>query len=86
MKENMLALYFNMILGTIGTILVALTALGYLVKTNDGNGYIIIFLGFIFTISYINFLEKRAGVSKKLTWIRAIVSIVIFASISYFYF
>ena len=34
-KENKQALYFNMILGTIGTILIALAAMRYLVKEYD---------------------------------------------------
>ncbi len=75
-----------MILGTIGTILIALAATRYLVKVSDYNGYLIIFFGFILTISYINYLEKKAGISKKLTWIRGIVSAIIFFSFSYFLF
>lgn len=84
MKENKQALFFNMILGTIGTILIALAAMRYQAKENDYIGYTIIFWGFILTISYINYLEKRAGINKKLTWIRAIVSLIIFFSLSYF--
>ena len=84
LKENKQALYFNMILGTIGTILIALAAMRYQANENDYIGYAIIFFGFILTISYINYLEKKAGISKKMTWIRVIVSLILFISFSYF--
>ena len=86
LKENKQALYFNMILGTVGTILIALAAIRDLVKENDNVGYAFIFLGFILTIGYIGYLEKKAGISKKLTWIRVIVSLILFFSFSYFLF
>lgn len=73
-----------MILGTIGTLLIALAAMRYLVKENDNLGYPIILFGFILTMGYINYLEKRAEISKKLTWIRVIVCIILFISFSYF--
>ena len=50
LKGNKQALYFNMILGTIGTILIALAAIRYLVKENDNIGYGFILFGFILTI------------------------------------
>jgi hypothetical protein len=58
-----------MILGTIGTLLIALTAMRYLVNENNNIDYPIILFGFILTVGYINYLEKKAGISKKLTWI-----------------
>ena len=73
-----------MILGTIGTILIALAAMRYQANENDYIGYAIIFFGFILTISYINYFRKKAGISKKLTWIRVIVSLTLFFSFSYF--
>ena len=84
LKENKQALYFNMILGTIGSILIVLAAMRYMIKENDYIGYINIFLGFLLMISYINYLEKKAGISKKLIWIRVIVSMILFLSFSYF--
>ena len=73
-----------MISGTIGTILIALAAMRYLVKENDNIGYAFILFGFILTIGYITYLEKRAGISKKMTWIRVILSLILFISFSYF--
>ncbi|EKN67031.1 hypothetical protein BABA_13392 [Neobacillus bataviensis LMG 21833] len=84
MKENKQALYFNMILGTIGTILIALSAVRYQTKEYNYIGYVMIFFGFALTISYINYLEKKSGISKKMTWIRFIVSFILFISFSYF--
>ncbi|WP_391122488.1 hypothetical protein [Psychrobacillus sp. L3] len=84
LKENKQALYFNMILGTIGTILIALAAMRYLVKENDNIGNALILFGFILMNGYINYLEKRVGISKKLTWISSIVCLILFISLSYF--
>ena len=84
LKENKQALYFNMILGTIGPVLIFLAAVRYMIKENDYIGYISIYFGFLLTITYINYLEKRAGISKKLIWIRIIVSIILALSFSYF--
>ncbi len=84
LKQNKQALYFNMILGTIGTILIALSAMRYLVKENDNIGNAFILFGFILMNGYINYLEKRAGISKKLTWISFIVFLILFISFSYF--
>ncbi|MFJ7974347.1 hypothetical protein ACIQZI_01365 [Peribacillus sp. NPDC096379] len=73
-------------MGTIGPVLILLAATRYMIKENDYIGYISIYIGFLLTIIYINYLEKRAGISKKLTWIRVIVSMILFLSFSYFLF
>lgn len=84
MRENKQALYFNMILGTIGTLLIALTAMRYLENEKYNKDYPIILFGFILTVGYFNYLEKKAGISKRLTWIRVAVSIILFVAFSYF--
>ncbi|MFD1609076.1 hypothetical protein [Oceanobacillus luteolus] len=81
MKENKLALYFNMILGTIGSILIALAAVWYSSKVNDLVGNAFILFGFILVMGYISYLENNAGISKKLTWSRVILSIILFICI-----
>jgi len=73
-----------MILVTIGTILIALGIIGYLVKLNEPKGYLMIFFGFLLTINYINYIEKKAGISKKIIWIRNSVYMVLVFSLSYF--
>ena len=83
MKYEKQVLYFYMILVTIGTVLIALTTLRYMSNVNDSSGYLILF-GLIFTISYINYLEKKAGISKKVIWIRNSVYTVLVISLTYF--
>ncbi|MEC1375517.1 hypothetical protein P9D39_14535 [Heyndrickxia oleronia] len=83
MKNEKQVLYFYMILVTIGTVLIALTTLRYMSNVNDSSGYLILF-GLIFTISYINYLEKKAGISKKVIWIRNSVYTVLVISLTYF--
>lgn len=84
-KENHSSLYINVILGAAGTILVALAAMSSFSLKNNSS-YFMLFFGFIFIINYINYLEKKAGISNKITWIRAIGSIVIFISLGYLLF
>ncbi|MES1043762.1 hypothetical protein FOA22_04460 [Heyndrickxia oleronia] len=83
MKYEKQVLYFYMILVTIGTVLIALTTLRYMSNVNDSSGYLILF-GLIFTISYINYLERKAGISKKVIWIRNSVYTVLVISLTYF--
>ncbi|NEY71471.1 hypothetical protein G4D63_06905 [Bacillus mesophilus] len=86
MSMNKYKLYLNMIIGTIGTLLVAISALRYIVEEGNSAGYYMISLGFVLTLNYINFLEEKAEISKKLTRIRAVVSIVLYLLFSYFLF
>lgn len=83
MKENKLALYFNMILGTIGSILIALAAVWYSSKVKDPVGNAFILFGFILVMGYISYLESKAGISKKLTWSRVVFSIILFICIAF---
>lgn len=83
LKNDKQVLYFYIILVTIGTVLIALTTLRYMSNVNDSSGYLILF-GLIFTISYINYLEKKAGISKKVIWIRNSVYTVLVISLTYF--
>lgn len=88
LKENKHALYYYLILGTIGTVIVPLVTISYILKETDSTGYMNIspLLGFLLTITYINYLEKRAGISKKLTTVRSIVSMILFLAITYYLF
>ncbi|HJV17562.1 MAG TPA: hypothetical protein VJ546_09305, partial [Bacillales bacterium] len=54
--------------------------------TLNGNqsDFLMSFLGFLLIITYINDLEKRAGISKKFIWIRVSSSIVLFLVIGLF--
>lgn len=86
MKNDNQVLYFYMILVTIGTVLIALATLRYISNVNDTYGSYMILFGLIFTISYINYLEKKAGISKKVIWIRNSVYTVLVISLTYFLF
>ncbi|MGE6259813.1 hypothetical protein ACQKCU_18355 [Heyndrickxia sporothermodurans] len=74
-KENKEKLYLHMILATIGAIIIPLTAI---LNTKNSNYYetpLIIF-GASLLLSYISFLDKKAGINNKLAWTRVIVSII----------
>ncbi|EKN66937.1 hypothetical protein BABA_13652 [Neobacillus bataviensis LMG 21833] len=87
MNENKKALYFSIILGTIGNILIAIATMKYLVKENDILGYGIILFGLVLTNLYISDLEKKAGIRKKLTLIRVFfVTLSLFISALYFFY
>lgn len=58
-----------MVLGTIGTILISLVIISYLAEENDIKSYAVVFLGLPLTLAYIDYLEKKDGISRKLTWI-----------------
>ncbi|MBY0121574.1 hypothetical protein [Bacillus sp. S/N-304-OC-R1] len=74
-KENKAILYLHMILATLGTIIILLTAI---LNTKNNNYYEtpLILFGASLIFGYINFLEKKAGINNKLTWARVIVSLI----------
>jgi hypothetical protein len=71
----------NMILGSIGIILITLGIFEFLITVKNTTGHILTFLGYVITVHYIYHLEKKAGISEKIIWIRAIILIVIIFSI-----
>ena len=83
MQKDKLILYFNMFLSAIGSVIILLVSIMYTIKENISIGYLNA-LGFFLIITYTNYLEKKAGISTKLIWIKAIVSMILFASFSYF--
>lgn len=87
LKEHKQSLYFSMILGTIGYILIAIIIMKYLVEETDTLGYGILLFGFVFTTMYTSNLEKTAGISKKFTLIRTIILMLslIISALYFFY-
>ena len=83
MQGEKFSLFFNMILGAIGSVTILLFSTMYLLKEQNSFGYIGTF-GFLLIIIYINYLEKKAGISTKLIWIKAVGSMILFLSCSYF--
>jgi hypothetical protein len=80
-KDKNRNLYLNMILGSIGIILITLGIFEFLIIVKSTTGHILTLLGYVITVHYIYHLEKKAGISEKIIWIRAIILIVIIFSI-----
>ncbi|WP_454190909.1 hypothetical protein [Paenibacillus sp. Marseille-Q7038] len=86
MRKDKGVIYFNVVLGTIGIILVGLGTFRYQLLNEDIEGQIISYIGFILTIAYINYLEQKAGISKKVIWIKSVITIIIFVISAYYLF
>jgi hypothetical protein len=84
--DNNVSLYLNMIIGSVGIILIALGMFKFLTIVESSAGYILTLLGLTITVHYIYHLEKKAGISDKLIWIRAILLILILGGIYYFFY
>lgn len=82
MQDNKFALYFYTCVGALGLILLTVTIIKYYETLEVSSGYLIPFFGFILTFYYINYLERKAGISKKVIWIRAITTIIVILLIS----
>lgn len=85
MEENKI-LYFYVLLGVIGPVLVLLSAIKTNIIQDDLYGFFMLFFGFMMSLSYIDYLEKRAKLSHKLVWFRRILSITLYLGIGYFLF
>lgn len=81
-EENKFTLYFYTCVGSLGLILLMVTIIKYYETIEFSSGYLIPLFGFILTFSYINYLESKVGVSKKVIWIRSITTIIILLLIS----
>ncbi|QOY35049.1 hypothetical protein AWH56_020410 [Anaerobacillus isosaccharinicus] len=78
------SLYMNMIFGSLGIILIFLGLLKFLEVEANSSGFILVILGLTITVHYIYHLEKKAGISDKIIWIRALFLILILGSVYYF--
>ncbi len=69
----------NMALGTIGTILILVGIIIMIEINNSSNpsGYLIYLIGFSLVMVYIDFLEQKAGVSRKHGLIKLITTLLI---------
>ena len=69
-------LYLNMSIGTLGLIIIAFA----LLKFNEvvpGMESALALLGYPFAMIYLHYLEKRAGISTKVIWIRSFIAILL---------
>lgn len=78
------SLYLNMIIGSLGIILIFGGLLKFLEVVENSSGFILVILGLTITVHYIYHLEKKAGISEKMIWIRALFLILILGSVYYF--
>ncbi|KAA0548495.1 hypothetical protein FZW96_07950 [Bacillus sp. BGMRC 2118] len=76
-------LYIFMAFGLVGTVMIGLAGLRFL-SVHDTKGFLSAFLGFVLIVNYSNYLENKAGISKKVIWIKSIISSVLFISIGSF--
>ena len=67
-------LYFKMSIGTLGLIIIVVGLFKYVESLDGGSSYYLL-LGFPLTMIYLNYLEEKAGISKKILWIKSIIAI-----------
>lgn len=77
-------LYFNMSIGTLGLLIIVVGLFKY-VETVGGDSLYVL-LGFPLTMIYLNYLEGKAGISKKILWIKSIIAISLLFIIYIFLF
>ncbi|WP_391122465.1 hypothetical protein [Psychrobacillus sp. L3] len=73
-ENNKGILYLHMFIGTLGLIIIAVGLLKYY-ETVGGTGSSFALIGFPLTMIYMNYLEGKAGISKKILWIQSIIAI-----------
>lgn len=78
--------YLNMIVSSLGMILIVFGMVKYISINNNMADILLIWLGFLIMIHYIYSLERQTGISNKLIWIRAAVLILtlIISAVVYF--
>lgn len=75
-----------MVIGSIGMIMIGLGFVSYFTLIYDIQGYFLSVVGYALVNNYIYTLEKKAGISKKLIWIKSILSILTLGIISYIFY
>jgi hypothetical protein len=63
-------LYFNMSIGTLVLLIIVVGLFKYVETVSS-----FALLGLPFTMIYLNYLEGKAGISKKILWIKSIIAI-----------
>ncbi len=74
-----------MVVGAIGTVMILIGALQFF-EMDNMDGFMTTLIGFLLTISYINYLESKAGVGKRVIVIRIIFSIVLLTIVTLIFF
>ncbi|MBP1949630.1 hypothetical protein [Virgibacillus litoralis] len=71
-------LYFQMVIGNMGVLLLGLAMLRYLSEFHDSLGQGLVLFGLIFVLIYMRFLEDKAGVTRKESNLSKIILVTIF--------
>lgn len=75
-----------MVIGSIGMIMLGLGFVRYFTLVYDIQGYFLSIVGYALVNNYIYSIEKKAGISKKLIWIKSILCMLTLAIASYIFY
>ncbi|PFG12375.1 hypothetical protein ATG70_0556 [Bacillus sp. es.036] len=75
-----------LVVGIIGPVVIGAGFLRMQLVVGDVAGAFWMLMGFFLILFYIEFLEKKAGLSAKYRWTRAIASMVLFAGFSFYFY
>lgn len=78
-------LYLNISIGTLGLIIIALALLKFK-ETVPGVESAFALLGYPLAMIYLHYLEKRAGISKRVIWIRSFIAILLLLVLAFIFF
>lgn len=85
-NERNFAMIFYLLIGILGPVIIAFGFIRLQFIFDDQFGAIGMMIGFFFVLTYLEFLEKKAGLSAKYRWTRAISSMVLFFVFSFYFY
>ncbi|RIW34635.1 hypothetical protein D3H55_08965 [Bacillus salacetis] len=81
MKDK--GLYTQLVIGTIGMVMIGLGIIRYFTLLYDSQGYALSLIGYAFTNGYIFQLERKAGINKNVIWIQSIAGLLTLIILSF---
>ncbi|APH06012.1 hypothetical protein [Bacillus weihaiensis] len=85
MKKTQCNTWIFLVFGALGLALVGFGGVMF-IEIHHTKGYLTVVFALIITSIYIEYLERKAGISKKMIWIRGGVSILILIILTFFFF
>ena len=85
-NERNVMMLFYLVVGIIGPVVIGAGFLRMQIILGDESGAFGMLMGFFLILFYIEFLERKAGLSAKYRWTRAIASMVLFAGLSFYFY
>lgn len=76
-------LYFQMVIGNVGVLLLGLSMLRYLSEFHDSLGQGLVLFGLIFVLIYMRFLEDKAGITRRESNLSKIILVSVFVIASF---